>query len=43
MLGCDVLFDSQFNPYLIEINSSPNLVHQCSADDVKVALLTDLF
>ncbi len=25
LLGCDILFDNNFNPYLLEINSNPAL------------------
>ncbi|KAH0577560.1 Tubulin tyrosine ligase [Spironucleus salmonicida] len=42
LLGVDVILDVNFSPKIIEINASPSLVTECSADTVKSEMISDI-
>ena len=44
LFGFDVMLDSQLNPWLIEVNSSPSLATDAPLDKkIKYAMVTDMF
>lgn len=42
LYGFDILVDSNMKPWLLEVNFSPSLSFDCSADIVKKSMLSDL-
>jgi glutathione synthase/RimK-type ligase-like ATP-grasp enzyme len=42
LLGVDLTFDKDLNPYLIEVNSFPGLGHGIDEEEIRAALLRDV-